>query len=180
MLGFARPVMNVKRTAALLVVGGALAVWLAAAANSAIYDSPQVRAVKPPPIDSRGAVLAGEIARLHEQLRPSAAPRQPSRNLFSFAVRQRKPAPPTQTPRPALSDAPAPRPAAPPLKLSGIAEDQTTNGLVRTAIMSTSGQLFLAKEGEQVTERFRVIKISSDVVELTDLSDNTTLRLALK
>ena len=172
--------MNFKRTAALLVVGGALAAWLAAAANSGIDDAQRMRAIKTSPIDSRGAVLASEIARLHEQLRPSAAPLQPSRNLFSFAVRQPKTAAPIQTPKPALSEAPAARPAAPPVKLSGIAEDQTANGVVRTAIVSTPGQLFLVKEGEQVTDRFRVIKISSDVVELADLTDNTTLRLALK
>ncbi len=66
------------------------------------------------------------------------------------------------------------------MKLSGIAEDVTADGVVRTAIISAFGQLFLVKEGEPVTERYRVAKISSDVVELSDLTEGTILRFALK
>ena len=75
---------------------------------------------------------------------------------------------------------PAGSPARPLLKLSGIAEDAAPDGPVRTAIISAFGQLFLVKEGENVTERYRVARISSDVVELIDLADGTTFRLALR
>jgi hypothetical protein len=34
--------------------------------------------------------------------------------------------------------------------------------------------------GDSVTSRYRVAKISPDAVELTDLSNNTPLRLALR
>jgi hypothetical protein len=36
------------------------------------------------------------------------------------------------------------------------------------------------KEGENVTPRYRVVKVSADVVELLDLSTNTPRRLALR
>ncbi len=80
-----------------------------------------------------------------------------------------------------LTDAvPAP-PTAPLLRLSGLAEDRGADGsIVRTAIISSEGQLFLAKEGDAVTPRYRIAKISADVVELIDLVDNSTLRLVLK
>ena len=42
------------------------------------------------------------------------------------------------------------------------------------------GEIFLVKEGDSVTLRYRVAKISSEAVELTDLTDNTPLRLALR
>lgn len=172
--------MNVKRIA---TIGGAaaLAAWLAAAANSGNRDLIEPGVVNTPPIDTQGAALAGEITRLHERLRPSVAPRQPSRDLFSFAPRQAPPslAPPPQA-RPVLTETIVARPPAPAVQLSGIAEDVTAGGVVRTAIISASGQLFLVKEGEQVTARYRVVKISSEVVELTDLTEGTTLRLALK
>ena len=71
-------------------------------------------------------------------------------------------------------------PPPPPFKLIGVAEDAGPAGPVRTAIVSGPGQLFLVKEGQNVTLRYRVIKISADVVELQDLGDKTTLRLALK
>jgi hypothetical protein len=66
------------------------------------------------------------------------------------------------------------------LKLSGIAEDETADGPVRTAILSGFGQLFLVKEGEAVAERYRVLRISSDVVELADLTEGHTIRLVLR
>jgi hypothetical protein len=40
--------------------------------------------------------------------------------------------------------------------------------------------LFLVKEGETITTRYRVAKISTDVVELVDLGDNSIRRLALR
>jgi hypothetical protein len=67
-----------------------------------------------------------------------------------------------------------------PLKLEGLAEDHGDQGAVRTAIISGFGDIFLAKEGDNVTLRYRVAKISPDAVELTDLTDNTPLRLALR
>ena len=171
--------MNVKRIA---TIGGAaaLAAWLAAAANSGNRDLIEPGVVRTPPIDARGAALAGEITRLHERLRPSVAPRQPSRDLFSFAPRQTPPALAPPQARPALTETIVVRPPPPAVQLSGIAEDVTAGAVVRTAIISASGQLFLVKEGEQVTARYRVVKISSEVVELTDLTEGTTLRLALK
>ena len=174
--------MSFKRTATLLVVGAALAAWLYAAANSGVDTAPPLAAGKTPPIDQRGAALASEIARLHDQLRPDATPRQPSRNLFSYGARPVRQAPPPPAPpqQPALTEAGPAKPPAPVLKLTGIAEDKTAEGWVRTAIISMAGQLYFAKEGEKVTDRFQVVKISSDAVELNDLTDNTAVRLALR
>jgi hypothetical protein len=171
--------MLLKRTATIVVAGGALAAWLAAA------TTPPERHAAPLParaaaVAASSAELAIETARLHERLRPDAAPRQPGRNLFTFD------APPAET-RLAIAPMPVPiepvlAPAAPmpALKLAGIAEDPGPSGPIRTAVISGPGQLFLVKEGESVTSRYRVEKISADVVELADLDDGTTRRLALK
>jgi hypothetical protein len=85
------------------------------------------------------------------------------------------------SPRPSITEAPPPlAPAQPPLKLAGIAEDETPEGVVRTAIISGEGQLFMVKEGEMVTARYQVVKISADVVELQDATDKSVRRLALR
>jgi len=172
--------MHVKRTATIVLVGGALAAWFAGAATSN-------RALPPPiipraaTIDARGAELAGEITRLHERLRPSTAPRTPGRNLFAFRAAP-APALPTAAPRAAITELPLAASAAalPVLKLAGISEDPGDDGPVRQAFISAAGQLFIVKEGEPVTARYRVARISSEVVELTDLTDNTTRHLALR
>ncbi len=173
--------MNLKRTATIGVVGGAFAAWLAAAATSGVQDAPAPPIVRQTQIDSRSAALATEVARLHERLRPTSAPRQPARDLFRFSTPKPKPAP-VQASHAALTEAavaPAPLPP-PPFKLSGIAEDAGLEGPIRTAVISGPGQLFLVKEGEMVTPRYRVVRISADVVELLDVGTSLSLRLAMR
>ena len=173
--------MNLKRTTTIAVVGAALAAWLAGAATSN-HVIPAVPVHRPASIEQRGAELAGEIEKLHERLAPSATPNAPGRNLFAFQAAPVRPVPTVAVlpvPRPALTEF-APALAQPALKLSGIAEDAGADGPIRIAFISGEGQLFMVKEGETVTPRYRVAKISADVVELTDVIDNSIRRLALK
>jgi hypothetical protein len=132
-------------------------------------------------IDKSGAELAVEIARLHERLRPSDTPLQ-ARDLFRYAARSTVPrsAPVLPAPEPVVQPTERSGNVVSPLKLVGVAEDPSDAGPARTAIISGFGQLFLVKEGEAVTLRYRVARISSDAVELTDVGDNSVLRLALK
>src|SRR5262249_3542397 len=125
--------MNLKRMATLAVVGAALAAWLAAAATSGIHEPIEPIVPRVSPIDSRGDALASEIARLHDHLRPTASPRLPGRNLFSFTPRPAPvlPPPPPARSTTALTEAP-PRPVVPSMKLSGIAEDDVNGEIVRT------------------------------------------------
>jgi hypothetical protein len=172
--------MNPKRTATIVVVGGALLAWLAGAAtsNRAIEPAPVISI---PAIDGSGVALEKEIARLHERLRPTATPAQSNRNLFSFRSAPGRAVPTPSVPAaPALVAAPPLPPPLPPLKLVGIAEDPGANGPTRTAIVVGGGQLFTVKEGENVTARYRVERISADVVELLDLNDKSLRRLALR
>jgi hypothetical protein len=172
---------NYKRTATIALVGGALIAWLAGAATSMHQASPTIARVQPTAVDERGAALAQEIAMLHERLHPTAPPRQPARNLFAY--RAAKPAlAPAPLPLPlAISEvAPVFAPALPPLKLAGIGEDDGPDGPMRVAFISGEGQLFMVKEGEMVTPRYYVNKITADVVELQDVTDQTLRRLALR
>jgi Tfp pilus assembly protein PilP len=173
--------MNMKRTVTIALGGAALLAWLAGAATSN-HSIPPVVVTKSAPIEVRGAELANEIARLQERLRPGATPRQPGRNLFAFRAIAAPPAPMVAPAplRPALSESLPLAPALPALKLAGVAEDAGAEGPIRTAIISGEGQLYMVKEGENVTPRYRVARISADVVELLDVIDNSTRRLALR
>jgi len=172
--------MTVKRTTTIVVVGAALVAWLAGAATSN-HLIPPAPIVQPTAIEKRGAELAVEIERLHQRLAPSVTPRAPGRNLFTFHQAAPQAAPPVApTPRPAITEFTPPPFALPPLKLSGIAEDPGADGPIRVAFIAGEGQLFMVKEGELVTPRYRVAKISAEVVELTDVVDNSIRRLALR
>ena len=173
--------MNIKRVATIGVALGALAAWLASAASAVRHDvapPPPAGDVKP---DARVAALDAEVARLRARLQPDVTPLAPARNLFAF----RAPAPAARAASPAgfvkSASPPAALPPRPPsFTLDGLAENPGAFGPVRTAIISGAGQLFLAKVGDAVTLRYRVSKIGSDSVELTDLSTGATVRLALK
>lgn len=171
--------MHLKRTATFAVAGAALVAWFAAAATSGTHPVAVVpeRTV---PADASIADLSAQVSRLHERLVPSATPIQPARDLFRFRAPKPKPAPAAPSPAVALAAAAAPAAVRPAIKLDGIAEDGKGDRLVRTAIISTGGQLFLAREGDAVGPRYTVARIGPDVVELLDHVDNTTLRLALR
>jgi hypothetical protein len=130
----------------------------------------------------RGAELAAEIARLRERLHPTVAPQTPSRNLFEFAARRSAPGPEVPAaPAAAAVETPTPVITPPPLKLVGIAEDEGPDGAVRTAIISSSsGELFFAKPGDRLADRYQIAKISSEAAEVTDLANDSTFTLILK
>jgi len=173
--------MNVKRTAMIGVAAVAVAVWISAATTSNVRTVVPVVPAKASVVDKSGAELAVEVKRLHERLRPSDTPVH-SRDLFRYAGKGSASAAAVVTaapPAPAVQEQ-AFAPLVAPLKLEGLAEDQGDQGPVRTAIISGFGDIFLVKVGDSVTSRYRVAKITPDAVELTDLSNNTPLRLALR
>lgn len=169
--------MPLKRLAWLGACGGALAIWFAAAATTtpSIRVAPAV-AMKSAAVDASGAALAEEIERLHERLRPTAAPLH-SRDLFHYRARSGGRAA-VSTAAAAVPSAIAPA-ATPAFTFIGLAEDVVGGALQRTAIISGDGALFVVREGDAVTSRYRVSRISDDVVELVDERDQATLRLAL-
>jgi len=181
-----------KRTTIIWAGLAVLAAWLSAAMTPGrppvVADS-----VAPGPIEDRGAALASEIARLHERLRPQDAPREPTRNPFAFRSTGRALSSTSTSSTAASVAAAAAQEAAVAaslsgplaLRLAGLAEESGDANVapVRTAIISGSGQVFLAKEGDRVTDRdvvYAVGNISADSVELTDVRDGSTHRLTLK
>jgi hypothetical protein len=171
--------MNVKRAAVLGVGCAALAVWLAAAATSGTRQQP-AHTPAAAAVELQGEELAAEIARLRERLRPTTAPSQ-TRDLFNYAARGPSRARVARPPGAAQPPAVVPPPVVnrPTLKLIGIAEDDGSGNVVRTAIISGLGDVFLVKEGEAIALQYRVLRIGADAVELTDVGDGTSFRLAL-
>ena len=182
MLGSHRTSMSIKRIAALFVAGGALAAWLASASTAG--RPPTIDTVRrtATPIEVKGAQLAAEIARLRDRLHPTTPPQAPARNLFQFSRSGSRRAAPAAAAAEAAEETLVPAPVEPPapLQLVGIAEDTGPGGAVRTAIISAFGQVFLAKPGDRVTDRYQVVKVSGEAAELIDLGDNSTLAIVLK
>lgn len=171
-------VMQLTRLVVIGAAGGALVVWAAAAATSSSTSRPVVSAAQPAVSNARGAQLQSEIARLHERLRPDAAPVQ-RRDLFHYGSNARSMA---RSAAPAAVVPLTPEPAvavAPPLKLIGLAEDPGNDGVVRTAIISGHDDLFMVKEGERVADHYRVVTISGNEVVLSDDRADAPLHLRL-
>jgi hypothetical protein len=176
--------MTLQRTTIVFVAAAALAAWFSAAMTPARPPAAPPEIV-PRGADAPGAALAREIARLRDRLHPDAAPREGTRNPFVFRSSpgaRRAGAPSPRTP---ANGALIPAAASMRLTLAGIAEDPAGDGagVVRTAIISGDGQLFLAKTGDVVTDNeaaYTVGSVLADSVELIDAHDGSTRRLTLK
>jgi hypothetical protein len=66
------------------------------------------------------------------------------------------------------------------LKLIGIAEDGGPDAIVRTAIVSGLGDVFLVRRGETIAGHYRVDEVSSEAVRITDTTNSSTATLALQ
>jgi hypothetical protein len=167
--------MNIKRIATLSAAGAVLAAMIAGATTSgvrrpaAIVTTPNTTG-----IELQGAELAAEVARLRARLRPPDQPQEPARNLFQFGERAARAAA-SAPDLPAIEAPMVTAPPPPPLALIGFASE----GATRTAIISGFGDLFLAREGDQVAGQYRVSRVDGDGVDVTSLSDGSTITLRL-
>lgn len=176
--------MNWKST--VLVSGvGVVATWVASIAPPARQaGAPQER---PAPTTGTADIsdeIVREAERLSARLHPPVAFQEPSRNPFRFTGRARAAAPGTLTPaQPEMSDEPlAEIPETPTLRvnLTGVIEDTMGGTVVRTAVLSTSGDVLLVKEGDVVAGQYKVTAITATTVELTRESDGVVVRLAIR
>jgi hypothetical protein len=178
--------MTMKR-AAVYGSAGVLLVAYLAVANSA---PPQDRDVLPRRATQVSATSAGtiardmqtEAARLQERLRKAPAPDSNPRNPFAFgADRSQRPA--SGIVHATVADTPdvAAAPPIPSLSLIGMAEDSTSKGTRRTAVLSGDGDaVYFVAEGDTLIGRYRVTKIGADAIELSDLQSGGIRRLSMK
>jgi hypothetical protein len=168
--------MNAPR-AALMVVGvNLVAVWAAAAAGS--------RAVVTDPAATTGMVAEEAVGEAHASLLASAGrlealarrtvPRAMTRDPFRFGAEAR-PAGRRPVAR-REGDAQANHGAIalsagdpePDIVLQGMAESADGETVVRTAIVKAGGDLVLASIGTRIGDRYEVVALSADSVELED------------
>ncbi len=168
---------------ALMSGAGVISMWFAASLPSRMPGS----MTPTQPREAAGAAAAAseieeQANRLQARLQQERLYREPGRNLFRFvpapAARPVVPAEAEPAPLPRSEIAAAPPPL--PMKLAGVAADQTENGVVRTAIFSTFSGVVLAREGEEVLDRFRVTEVREDAVDLVTIADGTAVTLRLK
>jgi hypothetical protein len=174
---------SMKTAMAVVLCGVAvIAVLWATAAPRPPYQPP--RPAQPTlrtEVERMADEVSDHIERLGAHSRTAPAPRASDRNPFGFAPReqpraaQSKPAPaPSQG---ALEITPVAR--TPELHLIGVAEQVTTEGVERTAIISGAGQMFMVKAGDSVTDRYVVTIVGADAVELRDTVTDAVRRLGL-
>jgi hypothetical protein len=128
--------------------------------------------------------VQSQAVRLRQRLAAAPAPQAPFRNPFAFAARP-QPEPRGTTGTPAASPVAAfveQLIAEPALSLIGLATTDTPGaGPARTAIVTdAAGDIFLVAAGDVLVNRYQVVGVAADAVDLRDRLTGTTRRLALK
>lgn len=96
-----------------------------------------------------------------------------ARNPFGFGVPPRPPAPPAPPPAPRPTPTPPPQPTGPPprpqipVKFLGVAEDPSRPG--KQVSLSINGVVVLAREGDVVDGRYRLLKIGAESIVMSYL-----------
>ena len=169
------------KSTAVISGAGILATWFFSMPPTHAPTSVAVPAARGPRARAAAAPLDIEKEAARLQVRPRAEEHytEPARNPFRFNER-REPTRPTTGVAAAPPTIVAPAPPPPPtITLDGVAADTVGGQEQRAAILHTDAGVVLAKEGDEVAG-YRVAKIAADAVELTKLSDGTTLRLGLR
>ena len=175
--------MTPRRSAMYLTGGALLVAWLAAAnmpgpGAPAPRPRAQAEAVRPDALALDGSMQA---SRLRERMAQAPVPHPDVRNPFAFGDPPRPHRTVAEAAAPAAVETAPAVPAPPALTLMGIAEENTAQGLRRTAIISGDADaLFLVLEGQSVGDRYKVTKIGADAVELEDVITKAYRRLAMR
>jgi len=119
----------------------------------------------------RGAPSAIPDAELHRERLAAARGAQAAdirRNIFEYGSR-----PVTATPRGARAQAqpdkpaPPPPPPPPPLRFYGFAEG--SSGGSRRVLLTDGEGIFVARQGDTINSRYRVLSVGESAVELEDI-----------
>lgn len=174
MAGFFAP----GRVLGVLAAAAIAAVWIGVGARGQQSAAGPPSPSPPIPPDPLVVEIREHTGRLRRHLTAASDLGAPRRDPFRFAESRsgRADAAPLDPPVPVLP----PPPALPELTLAGIAEDPGPDGPVRTAVISTKAQVFLAREGDQVGSRYQIVRIGTEVVEVRDLLSGAVFTLALK
>lgn len=158
-----------------------MAVWLAAAAGAClVQDAGAPATTSRQPAAEATSETPLRAVRTY-QAPDSGSAQVPARNLFELRRPQERPArPPREWPEPSAVPADLDPPPGPPVTLAGIAASGEGAAVVRTAVVSGAGELWLAREGTVIAGRYRVERIGDDEVELRDTVLNTRQVLRLQ
>jgi hypothetical protein len=131
-------------------------------------------------VDTRLLDVARQTDRLARHVRSAPAPRAAHRNPFEFGGRP--PAAPSPAAPVAPSEALAIPPAAPvpALALVGLTERRIDDTVVRTAVLVGFDDVHLAGVGHRIANRFEVVAIDADAVDLRELATGEMVRLHLR
>lgn len=179
--------MNASRLVAWIAGVALLGAWFASAAGvprtAGVSRAPQ-RAPGAAALDQLAADVQAQAGRLRTRLASAPAPQAAIRNPFMLSA----PAPApivrrsaSRVSAPIAIDLPtfmAPEPA---LELIGIAENQASRGMVRTAMISSpQGDLLMVTAGQRILGTYDVVGVGADAVELKQVSTGAVRRLALR
>jgi len=172
--------MSTTRIAGIVGASVLVAAWLIAATTTRHGNFPQAPVSSAPVVtpSNEALELADEVVRLRQRLGDAPVPRESVRNPFELTAEQFPMS--TAAVDVQLGITPEPvAPSVPDMALLGMAENQTTAGTERTAIVSAMGEVLLVRVGDTVGGRLTVTAMSPNGVLLRDGDTGVERRLRL-
>jgi hypothetical protein len=160
-----------------------VAVWVSSSTTMPARQAPGGQSAVTEP--SRAAPSLFELERVTRRLQDGieaaeAAARPAARNPFRFDTATRAPQEPSP-PRPVQAVTPASvEPAAPIVILIGIVERTEDGQSSRVGVVSTASGLSYVKAGDRIGDRYEVVSVDNDAIEIKDTTDASTRRITLQ
>jgi hypothetical protein len=123
-----------------------------------------------------------DVARLTQPHPPASVGK---RDLFAFGAGPGKPAdaestPPTITAPPTLVPLQTGPPPAPPMNLKYIGNLESKQGLKVAVLLTDRREVLTGQVGELLANRFRIVKIGLESVDIQELADGRVRRIPLR
>ena len=173
--------MSTTRIVGIVGASVLVAAWLIAATTTRPGNFTQLPVSSVPVVtpSDEAFELADEVVRLRQRLGNAPVPRESVRNPFELTTEQLSMSTAAVDVQFGIITSESVAPSVPNMALLGMAENQTTAGTERTAIVSAMGEVVLVRVGDTVGGRFTVAAMSPNDVLLRDGDTGVERRLRL-
>jgi Tfp pilus assembly protein PilP len=159
-----------------------VAVWVSSSTTMPARQAPGGQSAVTEPSRATPSLFELErvTRRLQDGIEAAEAARPAARNPFRFDTGTRAPQEPSPARPVQAITPPSVEPAAPIVILIGIVERTEDGQSSRVGVVSTASGLSYVKAGDRIGDRYEVVSVGDDAIEIRDTTTASTRRITLQ